>query len=137
MTRFSFWRPALAAYFDSVKDREFAWGTHDCALFSAGGVEAMTGIDFAAGYRGRYSSLAGGLRLLRAEGFATHADLAAKHFAEIHPSQAQVGDIAAIRADDAGLYALGLVQGARILFLSVEGGIGSSDLLSAERAFRI
>ncbi|WP_113154788.1 hypothetical protein [Nitratireductor sp. OM-1] len=137
MKRRSFWRPSLADYFSQVQGRPFAWGSFDCALFAAGAVEAMTGVDFAKGYRGAYTTLAGGLRLLRTEGFETHADFAAAHLTEIHPSKAQVGDIAAIAVSDAGLFALGVVQGARIIFLRPEGGLGTTDLLQAERAFRV
>jgi hypothetical protein len=33
----------------------FAWGSHDCALFAADGVLAITGIDIAADFRGKYT----------------------------------------------------------------------------------
>lgn len=137
MKRLSFWRAALGAYINEVKGHPFEWGVFDCALFAAGAVTAMTGVDFATDYRGSYSTLKGGLRLLKARGFETHADLAAAHLTEIHPSHAQVGDIAAVSVDDAGLFALGVVQGARVIFLKPEGGLGTMDLLGAERAFRV
>ncbi|QPC87422.1 hypothetical protein GA830_12215 [Mesorhizobium sp. NBSH29] len=135
--RYSFWRSALADYVDDVKAQPFAWGTFDCALFAAGAVNVMTGADIGADHRGKYKTLAGGLKRLKAAGFANHADYAASLFEEIHPSHAQVGDIAAIKATDAGLYALGVVQGPRILFVRQEGGLGSVDLLTAERAFKV
>ncbi|EKF43973.1 hypothetical protein NA8A_04155 [Nitratireductor indicus C115] len=137
MNRYSFWQSALLDYVEENKARPFAWGAFDCALFAAGAVAAMTGEDIASGYRGRYTSLAGGLRLLKRDGFASHADLAAAHLPEIHPSQAQVGDIAAVPAHDAGLFALGIVQGERIILLREEGGLGSADFFEAARAFRV
>lgn len=138
MNRLPSWRSALHAYLHEVWRKPLVWGEYDCALFSAGGVEVMTGEDFSAPYRGRYKTLAGGLRLLKKHGFDSHADLAASLFEEIHPSMAQVGDLAAVKVADAGLYALGIVQGSRIYVLRPEtAGIGTVDLLDAERAFRV
>lgn len=138
MTRLSFWRPALAEYVNGCMSKPFAWGEHDCALFAAGAVLAMTGEDMAAPYRGHYKTLRGGLGLLKRKGFANHAELAASVFEEIHPSHAAVGDIAAIKIEDSGLYALGLVNGPRIFVCRPDSlGLGTVDLLSAERAFRV
>lgn len=134
--RSTVWRSALAEYVRKVSTKPFQWGEHDCALFAAGAVQAMTGEDFASGYRGKYKTLAGGLRLLKRKGFANHADYAASLFEEIHPSAAQVGDIAAI--DIEGGVALGVVQGERIYVLRPdEDGIGTVSRLSASRAFSV
>lgn len=136
MRRYSFWRTALFDYVHDVARRPFQWGEHDCALFAAGAVKAMTGEDFAAGYRGRYKTLRGGLGLLRRKGFVDHADMAASVLEEIHPSRAQVGDVAAI--EESGHTALGIVQGPRIYVLRPgEAGIGTVGLLDAKRAFRV
>src|SRR5690606_22731839 len=67
--RFTNWRTALNDYVHSVMSKPFIWGTHDCALWAAGAVLAMTGYDPAEKYRGRYKTLIGGLRLLRKDGF--------------------------------------------------------------------
>ncbi|PYE89572.1 DUF6950 family protein [Phyllobacterium leguminum] len=137
MIRLSGWRPALHDYVLSVWRNSLIWGEYDCALFAADAIKAMTGEDIAAPYRGRYKTLIGGLRLLKKDGFANHAEFAASRFEEIHPSHAQIGDIAAVKVDDAAIYALGVVQGARIYVLHPETGIGTIDLLDAERAFRV
>lgn len=130
------WRPSLASYLHEVARKPFAWGENDCALFAAGAVCAMTGKDFAADYRGRYTTLLGGMRLLKKAGFTDHAGMAATLFDEIHPSQAHVGDIAAIEIEDG--IALGVVQGERIYVLRPdEDGIGTVPLLDASRAFRV
>ena len=136
MKRKTNWRPLLAAYVESVAHTPFAWGSHDCALFAAGAVEAMTGEDIAKGFRGRYTTLAGGLRLLKKSGHNTHADLATSLFEEVHPSQAQVGDLAAIEVD--GGMALGVVQGERIYVIGPgESRLGTVALRQAARAFRV
>ncbi|MCO4316350.1 hypothetical protein M8997_004075 [Phyllobacterium sp. 21LDTY02-6] len=136
--RYSFWRPALAEYIDASMQKPFQWSEHDCALFAAGAVEAMTGEDFAAPYRGKYKSLKGGLGLLKRKGFANHAELAASLLEEIPISLASVGDIAAVKVSTGGFYALGVVNGPRIYLCRPDSlGLGTADLLTAERAFRV
>jgi len=39
----------------NARSLPFAWGSHDCALFSANGIEAMTGVDIASEFRGIYT----------------------------------------------------------------------------------
>jgi hypothetical protein len=136
MRRYSFWRTALFDYVHAVSARQFQWGQHDCALFAAGAVQAMTGEDFASKYRGRYKTLKGGFGLLKKAGFANHADMAASLLEEVHPSLAQVGDVAAI--EENGAIGLGIVQGERIYVLRPgTAGIGTVSRLEAMRAFRV
>lgn len=128
------WKLRLNAYLADVVRRGFAPGEHDCALFAAGAVEAMTGRDLAAPYRGRYRTLRGGARILKAAGFASHIDLAAGHLAEIHTSRAAPGDLAVIATD--GGDALGVVQGESVYVLGASG-MGLMAMSSAHRAFRV
>lgn len=135
--RRSDWYARLSAYVEVVRRKPFVYGKHDCALFAAGAVEAMTGVDPAANLRGKYKTLAGGLRRLKKLGFANHAELAASMFEEVHPSHAQIGDIASIDLGD-GAIALGVVQGARIFVLRPDAqGMATVDLLTASKAFRV
>lgn len=46
------WPEALHEYLAAAREREFAYGTFDCALFAADAVKAMTDIDYAAQLRG-------------------------------------------------------------------------------------
>ena len=57
-------RSALVDYLDTLQLEPMVYGQSDCLLFLAGGVEAMTGEDYAAAYRGKYSTLAEGLALI-------------------------------------------------------------------------
>jgi len=96
----------------------FAWGTNDCCLFAANGVQAMTGIDFAEPYRG-YSTARGALEKLGTdgiEGVATKAWGSPKNAA-----YAQRGDPVLIALDD-GEKALGLCIGTRAASVG-QGGI--------------
>lgn len=127
------WRARLAAYVAAAATRTFQPGTHDCALFAAGAVEAITGRDLARGYRG-YRSMRAGRAALADRGFASMADYAAAHLSEIPVLRAQVGDIAVL--DENGGEAFGVVQGARIYVLRLDG-LGTVALTDAKRAFRV
>ena len=130
------WRSKLAFYLHSIAAKPFVWGGHDCALFAAGAVEAMTGHDFAAEFRGRYNTSIGGMRILRKAGFSDHAALAASLFMEVKPAFAHVGDIAVVDTEQGA--ALGVVQGSRVYVLRpAEAGVGTVDLLDASRVFRV
>lgn len=43
----------------------FAWGTNDCAIFAADAIEAITGTDIAAEFRGKYTNELGALRAVK------------------------------------------------------------------------
>jgi hypothetical protein len=134
ITRLSDWRTNLLTWLASTARSPFVYGAHDCALFTLGGVAAMTGHDLAAPFRGRYGTLAGGIRILRKAGYRDHVALVAASFDEIAPIFAQVGDIAVIDSVDGP--ALGLVQGEFIYALSRER-LDLLPLLDARRAFRV
>lgn len=125
------WRPRLVAYLEEVRARPFAYGSHDCALFVAGAVEAMTGTDFAGNYRHQYDSLKSGLKLLSK---GDHVAFLARLFEEIAPAFAQVGDIAVI--GEIGTPALGVFEGEFILVLRDEG-IGRMPRAAATQAYRV
>lgn len=127
------WRARLQAYLASVARQPFEYGRHDCALFAAGAVDAMTGVDLARGFRG-YRTQKGGIKKLRQRGFQDQFALLEAHLPEIHPAFAKVGDVAVVSSDEGP--ALGIVQGEWIHVLRPEG-IGNMPLLSAIRAFEV
>lgn len=129
------WRPRLSTYLTATGARSFRPGSHDCALFVAGAVEAMTGVDVAAQWRGTYRSLDEGRVVLGRAGFADHVALVAAHLPEVHPAQANVGDLAALPGAD-GSPALGVVQGASVYVLQ-PSGMALVNRLQIERAFRV
>lgn len=131
----------IAAYHDVIEDirrTPFDWSAHECATgLAARVVEAITGHDFAAEYRGRYTTAAGAYRVMRHAGFENLADLAASCLPEYeHPSQAHIGDIVAIEDSSIFTFVLGVVSGERIHALS-EAGLGTVDRSKAVRAFRV
>ncbi|AJP72923.1 DUF6950 family protein [Sphingomonas hengshuiensis] len=93
MQRLPDWEARLAAYLEPLRARPFEWGRHDCCAFTFGAVEAMTGVDAMAEYRGRYRTARGSVRALRRIGAGTlEASVDAK-FARIGAGLAQRGDI--------------------------------------------
>ncbi len=134
MTRHTDWQARLIAFIDQCKRTPFSYGKNDCALFAAGAVKAMTGADPAKGFRGKYSTFSGGLKLLSKHGHKDHIAMTASMLTEIPVAQAQAGDIAVVPGEDGD--ALGVVQGEWIYILTVQG-LALLDLLRAKRAFRV
>lgn len=125
------WRPRLVAFLEEVRTRPFAYGSHDCALFVAGAVAAMTGFDAAAGFRGQYSTMTGGLKLIAG---ADHVQMVRSLFESVPSAFAQVGDIAVI--GEIGVPALGIFEGEAILVLR-EDGLGRLPRVAATQAYRV
>lgn len=135
MTRLADWRARLTVYVSDCATKPYSLGSHDCALFAAGAVAAVTGTDPAAAWRGRYSTKAGGLRVLAKAGHADHIEATAALLEEIPPAFAAAGDIAVIMDEDAGSMALGVVQG-ELVYVLRETGLGLLPRAAMRRAFR-
>lgn len=134
--RLTDWRRRLDRFMADAARKPFRPGEHDCGLFAAGAVEAVTGRDLAAGWlRGRYRTLDEAQALCRARGHADHVAVIAAEFEEIAPARAGLGDLAVIENEE-GEPALGVVQGARVAVLRV-AGLGFRPLTDAVRAFRV
>lgn len=85
----------------------FAWGSNDCALFAADAIEAITGTDIAAEFRGKYTNELGALRAVKEiSGGKTFRDAtaycASKHgLVEYeYPLMAKRGDLVIVRNGD-------------------------------------
>ena len=128
------WKVHLAQYLGEIARAPFEPGVNDCALFAAGAVAAMTGLDLAADWRGKYRTLQEGLALLAAAGHADHTALAAKHFDEIEPVFGAPGDIAVVDGPEGAT--LGIFQGAGIYVLTT-ARLGVLPMAFAVRAFRV
>jgi len=127
------WRARLGAYLATEARRPFEYGTSDCALFAAGALNAMTGSDPSANYRGRYTTLRGGLRILRKDGFRDHVERAAALLTDVPPQRARAGDIAVVKTADGP--SLGVVQGEWIVVRTTTG-LGFVPIDQATRVFR-
>ncbi|WP_336800797.1 DUF6950 family protein [Kaistia sp. MMO-174] len=134
LQRIPAWRTALHETIEAHRRLPFAWGEHDCALFAADCIRAMTGLDLAIGFRGSYRSASGAQRALKRAGYHDLVALAAHFFNEVPPVMAGAGDVAAFDTPDG--WALGIVAGERVAVLGPDG-LGTLDRLDAARAFRI
>ena len=94
IVRVSDWEDRLRTYLDRVTEERFVWGAHDCALFCAGAVKAMTETDPAAAFRGTYDSETTARESLRANGAGTLLKTVTSLFGPHKPIQlAQRGDL--------------------------------------------
>lgn len=120
----------LADYIDRVAARPFQWSVNDPLIMVAGAVELLTGVDYAEGFRGRYSSCAEGKKLIG----MTPLRYVSARLTGIHPVQAVDGDIAGIRQGRE--YGFGVFMGAMI-YTMTENGIGILPRRDAVKAFRV
>ena len=104
------WAECLALFLLARRAQPFAWGTNDCCMFAADAVQAMTGVDHAAEYRGQYSDAAGAARLLGA-GVEPFADRALGE--RIAWPLARRGDV--VLANIEGRRSLGICDGAYVV----------------------
>jgi len=93
----------LKTFLESNKNAKFVWGVLDCSLFCADAIKAMTGVDIASDFRGKYTDQASAFALIKTvTGGSTVADAAAYCAAKYgltewkHPLQAQRGDLVAV-----------------------------------------
>ena len=106
----------------------FAWGSNDCALFAADGIQAITGTDIAADFRGKYSDEASAMAAIKAiANGSTIADAAAwcaaKHGLTecIHPLMAQRGDLVIVEAAQGLMSGLVDLNGRHVLIPGQHG----------------
>jgi len=94
------WPTRLMSVIDGAMDKPFRWGTNDCCLFACNCIQAMTDVDPAAHFRGRYDDRQAATKMLREYGGTLEtvierisADL---KFPKIEQNFAKRGDFALI-----------------------------------------
>ncbi|CAB4176645.1 hypothetical protein UFOVP1672_29 [uncultured Caudovirales phage] len=63
--RFQDWPSRLDTFTREASEKKFEWGVWDCGLSAAKCVEALTGVDAASEYLGKYSTAEGSVRTLK------------------------------------------------------------------------
>lgn len=123
IARFEDWPERLNDYLHDCETRAFLRGRHDCALFAAGAVEAMTGKDFGAKFRAGYDDRRGASRALKKHGAGTLFDTATLFLGAplAHPKQARRGDIVGLELEDGPT--LGVCTGAAACFAAEPSGL--------------
>ncbi len=93
------WPSRLADIQLTETEVPFQWGVSDCALFAADVVEAMTGVDPAARWRGKYKTPRGSMRFGKGDPANVVEKIASEnHWTEIVPAFAQRGDLVSFDA---------------------------------------
>jgi hypothetical protein len=142
VSRFEDWPTRLSAFLHARRHARFEYGAHDCCLFVADALQAMTGTDFAAAFRNQYNSSFGALRRLReACAEATVDRVAGQVFAAhglpaISPGYAQRGDVLALSLVREGIV-LSLVAPDGMPIIAAECGWGISDRACALKAWKV
>lgn len=92
MARLRTWQSNLAALFAERRRAPFRWGVHDCCLWPADGVLAVTGVDPAADLRDTYATEAEAEAVLAAHGGLV--EIAIARLGPVIPTDlAQPGDV--------------------------------------------
>lgn len=86
------WAELLATYIETAMAKEFAYGSHDCALFCADWIQIATGVDYAKDLRG-YGSVRQAYRIVAKFGSVKAMATALIGVEPIHGAWAQRGDI--------------------------------------------
>jgi len=88
------WPTKLVDFIESRRHEPFAWGQNDCSLFVADALIEITGTDYAAPFRGEYSTAIGSFRALKAAGFDSVLEYLTATFGEpCHKNQLSRGDV--------------------------------------------
>ena len=139
MTRYSDWHGRLDKFLIANRTTPFAWGTWDCSLWVASAIEAMTGVDIAADYRGTYSTQTGAAKVCIAAcgkpDIASMAEFVAQQngMKEVPPLMAQRGDMVLTTQQCMGIVAL---TGHQVMVIP-ESGFQLVDLAEIVRAWRV
>jgi len=131
------WPEKLDEVIRKAKTIPFSWGKHDCTLFACDCVKAMTGEDFAKGFRGKYKSALGAIKLIkRLDGVDDIFSLADKKLGESYPATtARRGDV--IGYLDDGNKVLGIAVAGKSVLLTPDGKITFKTLSECDRCWRI
>lgn len=135
LVRVDNWQVDLLAHVDREQYRAFDYGTFDCALWAADCLLVQTGYDIAERWRGKYKSLAAGMRLVKKDGYEDHIDVFASQLYEVAGSRAQFGDLVVLDGID-GMMSVGICMG-HIIYAPTMSGIGVALLVEAKRTFRV
>jgi hypothetical protein len=137
LTRLHDWQERLAALVTQRLHTPFAWGTHDCVLFAADAVHAITGTDPAAAQRGTYATALCAARVIAAHGSLAGIAAAALG-AEVLPLQACAGDVGLVHqaAGGSDRECLAVCTGA-CWHVPGAAGLVALPLTAAARAWRV
>jgi hypothetical protein len=136
------WADRLRNYLLAQQDTPFAYGSFDCLSFAAGAVEALTGINIMARFRGTYTTHLGAMRIAhRVYGCRTVPDVLAammqeQGWSEVPPTFAQRGDVVLVAINDDLVVGIMHPNG-REAVITTNQGLWRVPLSSVRRAWKI
>lgn len=137
MQRLDDWRARFAAEMDRQRQIPFRWGVHDCFLgMVSESVRAITGVDLARGFRGRYRSERKAAAVLAEDGHSSLGDLVAALLPEQPPAFARIGDVGTVAAPGGIGEALCIVDASGLIVMTDEGH-GRRPREDMQRAFKV
>ncbi len=146
MTRKTNWEEGFAAWITQVSltKQAFEWGVCDCCLLAADGVLALTGVDIADDFRGKYadktsafalvSSVAGGSAVVDAIAYC------AKKYAlpeRSNPLFARRGDLVVVKNNDGDVIAGVVSLNGRDVICMAEEGVITLGISQVVRSWSI
>lgn len=133
--RYPDWPSRLSSALAFAGRRGFAWGTQDCCLFACDVAKAITGVDYGASFRGRYSDQRGAVKALQEFGAGSLRDtVTAIMGPEIPLARACRGDM--VMANQGHGNMLGICVGESVAFLTDRGFV-YLKLASCKTAWRV
>lgn len=131
------------AFMRSRAETPFAWGSNDCCLFPADAIQAFTGTDIAADFRGKYSNEAEAFALVKTVAGGTTVADAAAYCAEKYglvewkfPLQAQRGDLVVIQNGDTLISGIVHLNGRHVVTVG-EKGLFRVSITNIKRAWKV
>jgi hypothetical protein len=127
------WEAVLSSLVSQRLREPFCWGRHDCSLWAADAVLAITGRDFAEGLRGVYHDARSAQRILVAAGGLSQIVTAALG-EPIPPLFARPGDIGLVEVKQTQV--LAVCNGSHWLAVAPDG-LGVVDINKAIQAWKV
>lgn len=100
------WQILFAKFLKENANSKFEWGVHDCCLFSANCVLAITGTDYASSFRGTYSNERDAYRLIKQYGSIEALVTTLTGIKPVNGRYADVGDIVLVLQEGRELLAV-------------------------------
>ncbi len=136
------WEQRLHDFIESRKTTPFEWGVNDCCLFASDALLAMTGVDIADKFRGKYDSEKSCIELIESFGYSDIGDLIRKELTAwqltpVEPVFAHRGDLVmSMQAGQPALCIVGL-EGKHSLGVGHNGLMKIRTYHDAVQAWRI
>jgi len=135
LTRFPGWPERLEAFLAESRNKRFRYGSWDCCLFVCDAILAMTGVDVAEEFRGRYKTRTEAMRLAGSVLEVTERVTSANAMPEIAPRSASRGDVVLIKHKRSFLLGVVALNGRAALSLA-RNSIVTFPMSSVVRAWR-